>query len=202
MKWKGMIRGMIILYIFLVMTIECKTSAVLPEPTKQVFSHQLQESENHTPNTEEALTKASIDDKIEKSIKIFIGDLDKGQIVYEDYIRDQDDKEEDIAFLTRILKLDSQKSGTYIKAIPHLGAIKAIDRDLKQNTVYINMTKAYDLKSYGSLAEYLALQSLGSTVACYYKADKAVIYIDGQPYRSGHYTFEKNQEIELVQLNQ
>jgi hypothetical protein len=202
MKWRGLVKGMIILYAFLIITIECKTSAMSPEISERAAYSDVQGSEAKVSNTERTLTNTSIDDKIEKRIKLFMGDLDKGQIVYEDYTSDQGDEEADIDFLTRVLKLYPQKTGTYIIGIPHAGAIKAVEIDLNDHKVCINMTKEYDLKQYGSLGEYLALQSVANTAANYYQVNKVVIEIEGQPYRSGHYTFEENEEIDLVQLNE
>lgn len=180
MRWKSIVRAGIIICTFFIITIECRTNVIATEK-KTLF-----------------LTPIS-NDKINKTIKLFLGNFDDGNMVSEEYAAVSQLGETDEVFLTRMLKVPLQKPGTYIVGIPNDASIKEIILDKEHDSVLVNMTQDYQLMNYGSLGEYLALQSLASTVANYYDVHKAVIEIEGQPYCSGHIYFKKNEAISVAQ---
>ena len=166
MRWKSIIKAGIIITVFFMMTIECKTDIIATQPAN-------------------------------KTVKLFLGDFDQGEVVCEDYVTKRQPNENDEAFLTRLLKIPSDQQGNYILGIPNDARIKELKLDKKHDCIAINMTKDYESMNYGSLAEYLALQSLLNTVTYYYNVHKAVIEVDGKPYASGHIEFQKGEVIDV-----
>jgi len=160
MRWKSIVKTVIIIFAFFLMAIECKTDVMVAE-----------------------------------TIKLFLGDFDKEELIYNEYIIAKSYDETDEAFLTRMLKMSPKEEGTYVIGIPNDASIKKIALDAKNDLVLIHMTQGYETTYYGSLGEALMLKSLVNTVTHYYNVHKAIIQIEGKPYASGHFCFE---EIEVI----
>ena len=180
MRWKSIVRVGIIICTFFIITIECRTNVIAAE-------------------IKTLSLKPIMNNKINQTIKLFTGNFDDGKMVTQDCTTDRKSDETDEAFLTRMLKVSLQKPGTYIVGIPNDASIKEIIVDKEHDSVFINMTQDYQLMNYGSLAEYLALQSLASTVAHYYDVHQSVIEVEGKPYCTGHICFKENEAMSTLE---
>jgi hypothetical protein len=181
MRWKGIIRTGIIIFTFFIITIECKTDAIAAQLEK----------------TEGRSSAGNEENKIDKTIKVFLGDFEREELIYTEYIADRHSEETDEAFLTRVLKISPIEQGTYVSGIPKDASIKKIEIDKSLGLITIHMSKNYECTPYGILGEGLMLKSLVNTVSTYYNLHKVIIKIEGRPYSSGHFHFEENEVITI-----
>ncbi|WP_069998018.1 GerMN domain-containing protein [Cellulosilyticum sp. I15G10I2] len=203
MQWKRVIRIGVIIYTFFLSTIEC-TTVVAAAQLKTNFSIQsITESYNNLRgiNREKSLTKLSVNDKINNTVKLFLGDIRTGEIVCFEYDAKRQNEESDEVYLTKTLKDDKGKPDIYITGIPNDAVIKDIVIDYSKDSVTVNMTGEYNLQGYGSTGEYLALQSLSSTIAHFYNVHTVVLKREGVFYVSGHFSFKENEGIEVSACN-
>lgn len=165
MPLKKLIKFGFIIFVFLFFHLECKTQSITA----------LQQ-ENCT-------------------IKIFVGDFDQEQLVYREYIIETEDKQEELAFLNRVLKEYPNEEGAYIPALSDEDSILHIRVDLDHDKVYVDMSKTYNQMNYGTLGEYLALQSLAYTIGNYYDVSHVSVTVEKEPYSSGHFYFDQEESI-------
>ena len=204
MKWKKRIKLGIIIYTFFLSSIECKTTVIATEFLKSNLESQMTTKnfkQIGSLNHGELFENLFIKNKEGKRIKLFLGDIYTGEVMRVEYVMEKQLEETDELFLTKALKFNLEQSDAYIGGIPNDGVIKHIEVNLLMDSVTIDMTKEYDLKYYGSTAEYLILQSLATTVAHYYSVHTVAIKIEGEPYCSGHFCFRENQSIEIFKYN-
>lgn len=194
MKWKRILRTGIIIYTFFMGVIECRTyieAASCIENKINNQNNQARKLGEKLESNKEVLTNCKANDKIDQVIKVFSGDFDTGALVYTEYFVENKCGETDEELFTRLLKIQPDQEKLYIIGIPHQGEIKSISINPQQDMLVIDMTEAYDAYTYGSLGEYLAIQSLVDTLTDYYQVDKAIVSVEGVPYSSGHILFEK-----------
>lgn len=177
MRWKSVIKTIIIIFAFFLITIECRTDVIAAETTK----------------AKEALAETYTNDKINNTIKLFRGDFDNEELIYDEYAVDKYYDETDEAYLTRMLKICLKEQDGYVVGIPNDASIKKIELITNQDLIIIHMSQGYELTHYGSLGEGLMLKSLVNTVTHYFNVHKAIIKIEGKPYSSGHFSFEENE---------
>lgn len=184
MRWKTILRLGIIIYTFLMITIECRTNIMAISALK-----------DNTIQEIKTLEEVPFYHKTNKMIKVFMGDFDKGKLICKEYALTDALNETDEVVLTRLLKRQFGEKEDYILGIPNDAHIENIELNLEENLVLINMSQSYQLTNNGCLGEYLALQSLVTTVMHYYNVQEAVISVDGKPYCSGHFCFEAIHKI-------
>lgn len=199
MRWKTILRFGIIIYTFFMITIECKTNIRAMDNVKNDFYLvEICDKQDCMTQDKKMAEGLPFCGKTYKTIKIFFGDFDIGKVVCKEYfiIKDLDETDEEL--LTRLLKIQPGGKEEYILGIPNNSYIENIELNLEEDIVLINMAQSYQLTNFGSLGEYLALQSLVSTVMDYYNVQAAAISINGKPYCSGHFCFETIHRMELV----
>lgn len=190
-----MIKMTIIIITFFMAAIECQTEALenhkfeLPVYFKKT-SKAFKGSEKG-----EYVVKESPYTSLDHTIKLSLGDMYTGEMIWQEYTVPKDPEDTDENFLTQALKAPLEP---YIKGIPNDAAIKSIRVNLCEDFAVINMTAEYDLSGYGTTAEYMALRSLTSTIAQYYDVHKIFIQVDGKPYSSGHFYFSEKDYVEIV----
>lgn len=132
---------------------------------------------------------------VERQIKVYFGDSNTSRLVYTDQNISIRTNEEPKHFLTDVLK--KVPNDKYVLAIPKSARIESIYLDEDTKKLYLDMSKEYYDMNYGSGAEYLAIQSLVTTVGAYYDAKQVVLTVAGEPYQTDQVAYRVGESIPI-----
>lgn len=148
---------------------------------------------NKTNSTEKENTTTS---KIEqKDARLFFYDGVTDKIVYKDTKIEVKEK----AVVTALV--NSLKKSLIQGVDPLLSedvAVKSAKVDNDEKTLYVDFkSKIIDPQKVGSGPESGILKSLVNTLGYYYKVDKVILTINGEPYESGHIIMKKGEAFKV-----